>query len=994
MRYIPDPPPLVGRKAEQQLLRDHVHAASGGRGRLVLIGGQEGIGKTALISDLLDTLTDQPVFSLSGHCYKHPDTSPYAPWTEIIDRYQSIANQPDALHPFLHGQSTHGSLHSQTGGFASFWTALREIVSQRSLLILVLEDLHWADLDSLELLRYCANRLSDQRLLIIGTYRLDQQADTSPFADVLTDLARGMSTTRIDLTALPETAISHLVTCLYQLDSSSLQLLTRYLVDKTRGVPFFTIELLRHLEQTGVLHPIEERWVFSEPEDISIPPLVEQVLQQRLEHISTQTVRLLSVGSVAGQAFDYELWKTILAVPEGSLTEALREGVQAGIIKQIQGTSRLEFTHVLLCDVLYQRLLLPERRRLHQQIAEHLEQQTSPAPDIIAGHYQLADDPREFEWLVKAGERAWRSFAWKTAAERYTAAIAILERDPVRRRDLGWLCLRLGFVYVYQDIGASLINFERATAIGREVNNRMLVAYSLCNHGSELMLAGEYSAGLRELEESAAHVDELTLQDLLDAGEYRSSIYAEPIDIEPGNVAQLQNMSIWLQANPARGHLTLWLAVLGRFEAALKNGQQFLSEAELATTANAVENRQIAEAVGDTWFGLGLAAAALARPEEARQAFRKAGEAFSALQYRSMVAFMQLAELIWVNLVYETNDLTRRRLLAQRIRREHLRLDSDEGIDPSSRHILLQWLRVLEGDWAEAQPAPQPMWEGVWIDYAYCRVMRYQGNPEQAWNRINACIPNGPAESPGTSPPVNTMLLMLEAIRLQLDAGDLTGACAWLKNFERWLEHCNAIIFRPAHASLRARYRLTVCDLSAAAKFAEQAIRIAEEQGQPLALVEALLVAGEIKVQAGNDATARRKLQRALDTARRSDAPLEQALALAALAELEVDQQNQSAAREHLNQATELCQQIGVHTLLDRIRNLQQRSQPAPDHRLTPRQLEVLRLIAEGKSDREIGEALYISPRTVMRHVSGILNALGVESRTAAATVAIREDII
>src|SRR5262245_37546090 len=147
----PSPPPLVGRDRELALLHDRLTAARNGRGSLVLIGGEAGIGKTALADALCRQAVDTGVHVLSGHCYDRTETPPYGPWIQIARRVQTLPDAADAPPvPRLDGAASRADLFAQARDFLVALTAARP-------LLLVLEDLHWADSASLDLLRFIAH---------------------------------------------------------------------------------------------------------------------------------------------------------------------------------------------------------------------------------------------------------------------------------------------------------------------------------------------------------------------------------------------------------------------------------------------------------------------------------------------------------------------------------------------------------------------------------------------------------------------------------------------------------------------------------------------------------------------------------------------------------------------------------------------------------------------------------------------------------------------
>src|SRR5215213_9276504 len=197
----PTPPPLVGRDRELALLRDRLAAAQGGRGSLVLIGGEAGIGKTALAGAVGDEATDAGARVLVGHCYDRTETPPYGPWREIGRRVEALPAAPPV--PRLDGATSHSDLFAQARDFLVALTAQRPLV-------LVLEDLHWADSASLDLLRFIALGI-DELPLLVATYRGEDVDRRHPLAALIPLLVREAPTERLGLRALDTPAAQALV---------------------------------------------------------------------------------------------------------------------------------------------------------------------------------------------------------------------------------------------------------------------------------------------------------------------------------------------------------------------------------------------------------------------------------------------------------------------------------------------------------------------------------------------------------------------------------------------------------------------------------------------------------------------------------------------------------------------------------------------------------------------------------------------------------------
>ena len=243
----PGPPALVGRDREIAILHDRLAAARGGRGSLVLISGEAGIGKTALADTLVRDAAGASVTVLAGHCYDRTETPPYGPWVEIARRLQARPDTAITLPvPHLDGATSQGALFAETQDFLAAMAAQRPLV-------LVLEDLHWADNASLDLLRFIAHGLAAMPLLLVVTYRGEELDRRHPLAATVPLLVREAPDGALDLRPLDAAASEALVRCALPLPDGAAARLAAYLMERTEGNALFITELLRTLEEERLL---------------------------------------------------------------------------------------------------------------------------------------------------------------------------------------------------------------------------------------------------------------------------------------------------------------------------------------------------------------------------------------------------------------------------------------------------------------------------------------------------------------------------------------------------------------------------------------------------------------------------------------------------------------------------------------------------------------------------------------------------------------------
>src|SRR5438105_3864885 len=223
-------PALVGRDREQALLREHLGAALAGRGGLVLVGGEAGIGKTALAEALCREATAQGALVLAGRCYDLSETPPYGPWADVFERLPTEHGGSPLPAPLGDGDPA----PSQAALFRRVRDVLGAVAAERPL-VLLLDDLHWADPASLDLLRFLARQLAALPVLLLATYRADELTRRHPLYQLLPALVREARAERLDLRPLADEAVRSLLQAWYSLgaDEGRLVAYRRYRAEGT-----------------------------------------------------------------------------------------------------------------------------------------------------------------------------------------------------------------------------------------------------------------------------------------------------------------------------------------------------------------------------------------------------------------------------------------------------------------------------------------------------------------------------------------------------------------------------------------------------------------------------------------------------------------------------------------------------------------------------------------------------------------------------------------
>jgi ATP/maltotriose-dependent transcriptional regulator MalT len=974
-------PILAGRDRERQRLGELLEATLSGRGGLVLVGGEAGIGKTALAADLANRAEAAGVGVVWGRCYDLSATPPHGPWREIVTAPAVQARLPGLTETLSGtaggaGESGHDELavRIRDGLFA--------LASERPLL-LVLDDLHWVDPASLVTLRTVARSLSERPLLVVAIYRADEVTRRHPLYRLVPLLVREAGADRLDLRSLDDHAVGELIAT-HSLTPSDRARLVAYLQTNAEGNPFFLLELLRALEEEGILRPGQQGWVFDDPGRLSVPPLLRQVIDGRLDRLGEETRDHLALAAVVGQEVPVALWTTVAGLTEDEALVIVEPAVEAHLLEATPDGSNIRFAHALIREALYEGVSPLRRRGWHRRIAEALMAEPAPDPDAIAYHLQRAGDERALDWLVRAGERAQRAYAWTTAVERFEAAIALAEGDDSRARDRAWLLCRAGRLLRFTETRRGISYIDEAGRIAEGLGDRLLSVFALADGGWLRSLDGQYRRGLAEL---AAGIDAIEAI-AVTGGEADAALLI--------NVAHAVPIEDLDEALRTRRSLTaVLLALVGRFGEAAALAESCLSQPEEEEPVTARPR------LGDTdsYLALGLVHSAAGRIAAARPAFLAARDAARTGDHYIMVGFTAYRELRDVVLPFLTTEIAARRWLAAEVDE---RMGQASGALIGTSRRLSFCLLLQEAAWHEARSGAQTARLGgtsvfrgeailtlAWLAF-------HQGTPDLARGYVGELLPDGPATEPGaiSFPFLDAHEAQRIAADVEIAAGNLDLARAWLEAHDRWLDWSGSVRGRSEGRLGWARLHATAGETAAARHEASEALVLASDPRQPIALLAAHRLLGEIEIGAGRHAVAEDHLTTALRLAEDCALPFERALTLFALAELRAAAGRGDDALALLAAVRDVCEPIGATPTIARAADLAGRltarvAAPSYPAGLSVREVEVLRLVAQGLTDAEVADRLSISPRTVGQHLRSVYNKLGVSSRTAATRLSV-----
>ena len=323
-------------------------------------------------------------------------------------------------------------------------------MSREQPVVLVLDDLQWADKGSLLLLRHLAAAEQAMRVLILGTYRDSELSQTHPLTDTLADLHRQQGVSRIELAGLDDNGVVALLEAAagQNLDAAGVGL-AHAVFRETDGNPFFVSEMLRHLsESRAIYQDTTGRWVADVAlEDLALPDSVRVVIGARVGRLGIAAGRALSVASIIGRDFDLDLLARATKTSEDDLLDILDAATSVALVREVTDTGRYSFAHALIQHTLYEDLGHNRRARSHRQVAEALEDLCGDRPGVrvgeLARHWACAhpiDLAKAIGYSKQAGDAALGALAPGEALRYYAQALDLYPRvaypDPVLGIDL------------------------------------------------------------------------------------------------------------------------------------------------------------------------------------------------------------------------------------------------------------------------------------------------------------------------------------------------------------------------------------------------------------------------------------------------------------------------------------------------------------------------------------------------------------------------------
>jgi predicted ATPase/DNA-binding CsgD family transcriptional regulator len=1001
-------PVFVGRSNELTQLLDAADRAASGTASMALVGGEAGVGKTRLVTEVANRLRAVDWVVLEGGAVALGDDG--LPFGPIVEALRALVRDVDPariaaaagpalpeLARLVPELSSVASAAATPGGHADwlqvhiFEGVLRLLgrLGDESPVLLVVDDLQWADRSTRDLLAFLSRNARGERLLIVGTYRTDDLHRRHPLSGWLAEAERQPKVDRLMLGRFERAELVELMTAIEGSPPSAD--LVESIASRSDGNAFFAEELIGNADSKGGRRD-------------RLPDTLRDVLLARLSARSEAAGHLVEVAAVAGRQVDHDVLADVCGLSETELRDALREAVDAQLlIADVNGNvERYRFRHALVQEAAYDELLPSERRTLHAAYARATEGRPAAAGAAaasrlveLAHHWTAAHDPaRALDAAIAAGDASRSVYAFADASGQFERAIELWDAVPDERRPEG---RDLADLYDAASAAALLAaDGARAVALARKAvelvdeaedtrDDHQRRALARERLGLACSLAGESAKSIQLLEEavelfegSPASTDQARVLAGLAANLMLAGRSSESIPFA-------QRAADQARAIGAPGIEARALEVLGIDRAALGDiggGIALLREAlEIAIAAS--DPLEIPRSHANLSAVLemgGYVEEALAVSMAGAELIRVYGGEFG---FGVFLAVNAAAMLIELGRYDEAANLLERQTLNVR-----------PGVSTFQFHVTFAHLAVRTGDLSTARRHLDiAETEAVHVEDAqYSIDISTFGTEIALWGGDPAAAVElarkGFDRLGDLDDAVILGQLAIPAMHAAADVAEMSRAGR---------NPAGATDAIAAGQEVIDRYR------AATARLQDPDALALHEIGWRMAICEAELARAE-----GTDDPARWEAIRPALVAR--PAPFLEAYVLYRAAEARAVARDLPAAAERLREAHAILTRTGAALLDGQIQGLARRlrvdlapvdqgpaeepaiaaAEPADPFGLTSREREVLALVAEGHTNKRIAEILFISESTAGVHVSNILGKLGVATRTEAAAVAVR----
>jgi DNA-binding CsgD family transcriptional regulator/tetratricopeptide (TPR) repeat protein len=962
---------FVGRQREMESLTSALNESLAGRGQMVMLAGEPRIGKTTVAHELADVAEQGGAQVLWGWCHEQTGAPPYWPWLQLLRAQLDTADTeklgedmgPGAadiaqiipeLSAILEGLDQPPALGPEQARFRLFFsiTTFLKNVSRSQPLVLVLDDLHWADESSLLLLEFLAREISSYPIMVVGTYRDHEVTGSHPLAQTLGSLVRENNFHRVSLAGFSREEVGDFVKA--RAGVTVPEASVDSLHQRTEGNPLFVGEVVSAVSPEEMSR--NQDWL------AGIPQAVREAISRRLARVSEACYEILRSASIIGRNFDLPLLRSLCPeISEGLFSDGLDEANATGIVETIPfGHGGYRFSHTLIQQSVYEEISPMQRAQNHLAAAEALEEMydgnISEHAGELAYHFSQSQTKSGLEKLVRyslmAGEFSLKSYAHDEALTLFQQGLAAKEGSEM---DAESASLLFG------------LGRAQLAALGR---NQVPEAQG------NLERAFNYFTASGDVERAVA-VAELPIPNIAGV-----------------NTGSSQRISRALEMVPPDSRAAGWLlSLLGRIAGSQEG------DYEAATTAFGraldiarreddplLELKTIAE---ESYVGMWHCKwrEILDKNPRALELARTVDDPVGELLARGGAI---AAEVATGNRDAARRDVSEGLVLAERLRDRQL-----------SCGILYRatWLAESEGDW---QTARESMDQGLELLPSNPRLLASKslllyrlGEFEQGAKYLELCLEAMRRVEPGPNfehASISGLIPLIERISGVHKHHDEAKAAA-----EIVLASDNAMPLISGFVTVGLS--LEAVNSGDVALASEQYTALGSLQGTYMNFFSIFAdhLLGLTARTTGDPDRAVDHFEDTLEFCRAAGYKPEVAVSCFDYAEtllVRNGRGDHAKAMELLGESLVISTELGMRPLVEQAAALQTRAEstpvrtPAYPDGPTGREVEVLRLISEGKTDREIGEELFISVKTVGNHVSNILNKTDTANRTEAATYA------
>ncbi|HUE26079.1 MAG TPA: AAA family ATPase [Solirubrobacteraceae bacterium] len=970
--------PFVGRSSELETLRTLLPTAAGEGRRFVLLGGEPGSGKSRLVRELARGAASDGALVAYGAC-DAVIQAPYGPFAEVLERLAGAlepgqiraalgagAGELSRLLPDL--ATVLGELPTSTSGDPDTERhrlhiavgQLLEVVGAGQPVLLVIEDIHWADVPTLLLLRHLGRATAGARVLVLATFRDTETEMPGELAQTLADLRRADDVVRIRLSGLSDGEVAEFVSRASEGELvAELQELAAAIADVTGGNPFLICELWRAVVETKLIDVVNGGLQLTRPlTELGTPESVREVVSQRLARLAPKTIMLLELAATAGAEFELAVARRGSGLDEPELHDALGEALRSGFIEELSG-HRLayRFTHELVRRAVYDRLTALRRAELHLAVGEAKEAaegRSARALADLAYHFAaaapLGESERGIEYNLLAARAAAEGLALDEAARCLRTALELGIEDPAERAEV---LLALGDAsHKAGKAPDALDAFDAAAEIARDRADAELLARAAIGYEEACWRPGTAARAARPLEEATTALGERSpgLRVGLLSGLARTLDMQG--DQQRGVIVRTNAIALARRSGDSAALAKVLVrSYWSRGQTPLEEILEMLSEA-----------KAIGEELGDielqaeatswrvpSFVAMGDIASARREITVLRELAHASAQPFMLHVVEHYGSAIALAD----GRLEDAEEMAARSHEVGRLL---------TGRDASGTYgIQVFSLRREQGRIAELAPV--------------VRILAGSSRERGAWRPglVSVLVELG-MESEARR----------ELTRIVREGLDQFRESLWLASLTYITDACAAL-----------------GDAAAAALVYPE---LEPLTGTNVMIGHLVCCYGSADRYLGMLAATLGEWERAEDHFERAIALNREMGAMTWLAHTEYQyvhamlaagRRDPSLARALLGEARELATGLQLKSLLGRIDSLQEVAAPGrlPDG-LSPREAEILRLVARGLSNREIGTELFISSHTAANHIRSILRKTGCGNRTEAASYAHRHALV